>query len=47
MKLRKKLEEIGFINNPYDQCVANPIVNWAQQAITWHEDDLKYSHIDL
>ena len=32
--------------SPYDPCVANRIVNKAQQTIVFHVDDLKSSHID-
>ena len=45
-KFRKDLEDIGFIINPYDACVANKIVDDKQHTITWHVDDLKSSHVD-
>ena len=45
-KLRKDLEGIGFIVNPYDPCVANRIVEGKQHTVTWHVDDLKSSHVD-
>jgi hypothetical protein len=45
-KFRKDIEEIGFVVNPYDICVANRIVNGKQQTITWHVDDVKSSHVD-
>jgi hypothetical protein len=45
-KLKKDLESIGFIINPYDPCVANRIIRGSQQTVTWHLDDLKSSHID-
>jgi Reverse transcriptase (RNA-dependent DNA polymerase) len=45
-KLRKDLEEIGFIVNPYDPCVANRIIKDTKHTITWHVDDLKSSHED-
>jgi hypothetical protein len=45
-KLKNDLESIGFIVNPYDPCVANRMVNGKQHTITWHEDDLKSSHVD-
>jgi hypothetical protein len=45
-KLRKDLESIGFVINPYDPCVANRTVNGRQQTVTWHVDDLKSSHVD-
>ena len=45
-KFRKDLEDIGFIINPYDPCVANCIINGKQHTICWHIDDMKSSHID-
>jgi hypothetical protein len=45
-KFRKDIESIGFEVNPYDICVANQKVNGKQQAVTWHVDDLKSSHVD-
>jgi hypothetical protein len=45
-QLKKDLEDIGFIINPYDPCVANRVVNGTQQTLTWHVDDLKSSDID-
>ena len=45
-KFRKDLEEIGFVFNNYDPCVANRMVNGAQQTIRFHVDDLLSSHID-
>jgi hypothetical protein len=41
---RKDLEDIGFIFNPYDPCVANKKVQGSQQTILFHVDDLKSSH---
>jgi hypothetical protein len=41
---RKDLEDIGFIFNPYDPCVANKKVQGLQQTILFHVDDLKSSH---
>ena len=32
--------------NPYDNCVANKIINGSQFTIVWHVDDLKLSHVD-
>ncbi len=40
------LKAIDFQVNPYNPCVANRIVNGKQHIITWHVDDLKYSHVD-
>lgn len=45
-KLRSDLEQIGFVVNPYDICVANRMVDGKQQTITWHVDDLKSSHVN-
>ena len=45
-KLRRDLEGIGFIVNPYDPCVANRSVYDGQHTVTWHVDDLKSSHKD-
>jgi hypothetical protein len=45
-KLKKDLEGIGFIINPYDPCVANRWINGKQQTLTWHVDDLESSHVD-
>ncbi len=40
-KLRKELEEYGFIVNPYDRCVANKEVGEGEQlTIIWHMDNL-------
>ena len=44
-KFKKDLEKEGFVFNPYDPCVANRIVNKAQQTIVFHVDNLKSSHI--
>jgi hypothetical protein len=40
------LMEHGFELNPYDECVANKIVNGTQCTIVWHVDDLKIAHVD-
>jgi hypothetical protein len=45
-KLRKDLEEIGFVFNPYKPCVANQLVNSKQHTVRFHVDDLKSSHVD-
>jgi predicted rRNA methylase YqxC with S4 and FtsJ domains len=45
-KLRKDLESVSFIVNPYDPCVANRTVNGHHHTVTWQVDDLKSSHID-
>ena len=43
-KLRKDLESIGFVVNPYDPCVANLMQGGTQLTVGWHVDDLKMSH---
>lgn len=43
-KLSKKLVELGFKINPYDQCVANKCFMGRQLTFGWHVDDLKFSH---
>jgi len=45
-KLVSELEDMGFVLNPYDPCVANREINGSQQTVTWHVDDLKVSHLD-
>ena len=44
-KLKKDLEEYGFVINPYDPCVANKMVNGSNLTVVWHVDDLKISHV--
>ena len=44
--LKKVLEGLGFKLNPYDECVANAIINGKQCTIAWYVDDLKISHHD-
>jgi hypothetical protein len=36
---RKDLEDIGFIFNPYNPCVANKKAQGLQQTIVFHTDD--------
>ena len=43
-KLRKDLENIGFIFNPYDPCVANRVISGSQHTIRFHVDDVMSSH---
>ncbi len=43
--LRKKLEDEGFVVNPYGPCVANKEVSGSHMTVTWHVDDLKVSHV--
>jgi hypothetical protein len=43
-KLRKALEDFGFVVNPYDPCVANKDVGDGKQlTVIWHVDDLMAS----
>jgi len=45
-QFRSDLEQLGFVFNPYDPCVANKMVNEKQQTIRFHVDDLLSSHMD-
>ncbi|KAG7356172.1 enoyl-CoA hydratase [Nitzschia inconspicua] len=38
------VNELGFMINPYDFCVANKNIDGKQCTIAWHVDDLKISH---
>jgi hypothetical protein len=40
------LEEMGFVLNPYDPCIANRTINGKQCTIAWYVDDTKISHVD-
>ena len=40
------LQDLDFMLNPYDMCVANKTVNGAQCTIVWYVDDNKISHRD-
>ena len=40
------LKDMGFELNPYDECVANKMINGKQCTIAWHVDDNKISHVD-
>eukprot|EP00804_Cyclotella_cryptica_P029337 CCRYP_018023-RA/>CCRYP_018023-RA protein AED:0.44 eAED:0.44 QI:0/-1/0/1/-1/0/1/0/55 len=42
-KLRKDLEEFGFVISNYDQCTANMDVNGSQMTVVWQLDDMKVS----
>jgi hypothetical protein len=39
------LVDQGFVLNPYNNCVANKIIDGTQCTILWHVDDLKLSHL--
>ena len=43
---REMLEDLGFVMNPYNQCVANASINGSTCIICWYVDDNKISHID-
>jgi hypothetical protein len=38
------LSTLGFVLNPYDNCVANKTIDGTQCTILWHVDDLKITH---
>jgi hypothetical protein len=44
--LSTSLTDMGFVLNPYDQCVANCDINGKQCTIGWYVDDTKISHED-
>ena len=44
-KLRHDLEDVGFLVNPYDICVANQIIQGTQHTVVWHVDDIRSSHM--
>ena len=43
---RDMLQEMGFVLNPYDPCVANATIKGSQCTIVWFVDDNKISHKD-
>ena len=43
---RDTLQEMGFILNPYNPCVANATIKGSQCTIVWFVDDNKISHKD-
>jgi hypothetical protein len=42
----EKLQDYGFVLNPYDPCAANCDINGKQCTIVWYVDDNKISHVD-
>lgn len=40
------VDKLGFTLNPYDNCVANKMVNGSQLTVAWYVDDLKISHVN-
>ena len=45
-KFSKHLTDHGFIQNKYDMCTLNKMVNGEQEIFQFHVDDLKVSHKD-
>ena len=45
-KLRRDLEQVDFVFNPYDPCVANRERDGKQHTVVFHVDDLKSSHVN-
>ena len=45
-KFCKDIESIGCEVNPYDNNVANKMVDGKQYRITWHVDDVKTSYVN-
>ena len=43
-KLSKHLTDHGFVQNEYDMCTFNKMVNDEQVTVQFHVDDLKVSH---
>jgi hypothetical protein len=43
--LTSYLAKRGFVLNPYDNCIANKMIDGAQCTILWHVDDLKILHV--
>ena len=40
------LKDEGFTVNPYDNCVANKLINGSQFTTCWYVDDIKFSYKD-
>ena len=40
------IDDWGLTLNPYDQCVANKVVNGKQCTIVWYINDLKLFHVE-
>ena len=45
-KLSKNLIDHGFVQNQYDMCTFNKMVNGEHITVQFHVDDLKVSHKD-
>jgi hypothetical protein len=39
------LQELGFILNPYNNCITKKTIDGTQFTILWHMDNLKISHV--
>ena len=44
LKLKKDLESVRFVLNPYGPCIANKVIGGKQMTICWHVDNIKASH---
>ena len=44
-KLQQDLENLGFVVNPYDPCVANKMVDGLQMMVVWHVNNMKILHV--
>lgn len=40
------LQDMGFVLNPYEPCVANAVIDGSQCTVAWYVDDNKVSHKD-
>ena len=40
------LQQMGFVLNPYDPCIANCQIEGTQCTIGWYVDDTKTSHVN-
>jgi hypothetical protein len=40
------LEDMGFVINPYEPCMANCVIKGKQCTINWYVDNNKISHVD-
>ena len=44
---RSTLEDMGFVLNKYDPCVANKMINGKLFTIRWWVDDTDMMHVDM
>ena len=40
----ESLQQMGFVLNPYDPCIANCMIEGSQCTVAWYVDDNKISH---